>query len=86
VAVASSFRDMPLDPETLFFGEVGLGGEIRGVTQAERRLIEARQLGFKRCLLPQHNAKAVAHLDGIEAVGVETLAQALALSLPKART
>jgi len=85
VAVASGFRDVPLDPETLFFGEVGLGGEIRGVTQAERRLTEARQLGFKRCLLPQHNAKALAHLEGIEVIGVETLAQALALSLPKTR-
>jgi DNA repair protein RadA/Sms len=80
-AVASSFRDRPLDPGTLFFGEVGLGGEIRGVTQAERRVAEARQLGFKRCLMPQHNAKAMMPMEGIQVVGVETLSQALTLSL-----
>jgi DNA repair protein RadA/Sms len=83
VAMASSFRDIPLDSETVFFGEIGLGGEIRGVSQPERRVQEARQLGFKRCLLPAHNAKVLAHIQDVDLVGVDTLGQALALCFPE---
>ncbi len=54
-AVASSFRDRPIDPETIVFGEVGLAGEIRGVQRAEQRIREAEKLGFKRCVLPLRN-------------------------------
>ncbi len=54
-AVASSFRDRPVDPATIVFGEVGLAGEIRGVQRAEQRIREAEKLGFKRCVLPKRN-------------------------------
>ncbi len=56
-AVASSFRDRPIDPETIVFGEVGLAGEVRSIQQAEQRIREAAKLGFKRCILPQRNAE-----------------------------
>ncbi len=56
-AVLSSFRDVPLDPRTLVLGEVGLAGEVRGVSQVEQRLAEAAQLGFRRCVLPESNAR-----------------------------
>jgi DNA repair protein RadA/Sms len=56
-AVLSSFRDVPLDPCTLVLGEVGLAGEVRGVSQIEQRLAEAAQLGFRRCVLPESNAR-----------------------------
>jgi DNA repair protein RadA/Sms len=79
VAVASGQRDQPLDPQTAFFGEVGLGGEIRAVSQAERRVQEAQKLGFKRCLLPQRNQESLAKLFGLELVGVETVQQALGM-------
>ncbi len=56
-ALASSFRDCPIDPETVVFGEIGLAGEIRGIQRAEQRIREAEKLGFKRCVLPQRNAE-----------------------------
>ncbi len=55
LAVASAFRDRPVDPGTVVFGEVGLTGEVRGVRQAERRAREAAKLGFRRCILPRSN-------------------------------
>ena len=54
-AIASSFRDKALDPDTAFVGEVGLTGEVRGVDQLEKRLGEAARLGFKRCVVPEGN-------------------------------
>jgi DNA repair protein RadA/Sms len=77
-AVASSFRNRPLPPRTALFGEVGLAGEVRGVGQAALRLREAAQMGFTRCLLPARSLPdpAVAP-EGIEAVGVGTLQEAL---------
>ena len=54
-AVASSFRNRPVAPGTAVFGEIGLAGEIRGITQAARRVREAAQMGFTRCLLPTGN-------------------------------
>lgn len=61
-AVASSFRDKPVDPKTIVFGEVGLGGEVRSVPQVETRLKEAQKIGFRRCLLPP--SKNLADLRG----------------------
>ncbi len=51
-AVASSFRNAVLDPETVFIGEVGLTGEIRAVNQVDRRISEAARLGFRTCIVP----------------------------------
>ncbi|HEY7676575.1 MAG TPA: DNA repair protein RadA [Candidatus Methylomirabilis sp.] len=51
-AVLSTYRDRPLDPGCVVFGEVGLTGEIRGVPQADRRLQEAARLGFTAALVP----------------------------------
>ncbi|MEM9149051.1 MAG: DNA repair protein RadA [Cyanobacteria bacterium P01_F01_bin.3] len=53
VAVAASFRDRIIDPELVLIGEVGLGGQIRPVSQMELRLKEAAKLGFKRALVPR---------------------------------
>ena len=66
-AIASSFQDRPIDAELILLGEIGLTGEVRTVMQLETRLIEARRLGFKRCIVP-HSAKKAKTLltDGIE--------------------
>ena len=66
-AIASSFQDRPIDAELVLLGEIGLTGEVRTVMQLEARLIEARRLGFKRCIVP-HSAKKAKTLltDGIE--------------------
>jgi DNA repair protein RadA/Sms len=59
-AIASSFREKPVDPGTVLFGEVGLAGEIRAIQRPEVRVAEAAKMGFKRCLLPESNAKRMA--------------------------
>jgi DNA repair protein RadA/Sms len=55
IAIASSFANRTLDPDTLVIGEVGLGGEVRGVNRIEGRLKEGTQMGFTRCILPKRN-------------------------------
>ncbi len=52
LAVASSFRDVPVNPNVVCFGEVGLTGELRTVSHADRRVIECGRLGFKTCICP----------------------------------
>lgn len=53
VAVVASFRDRIVDPHTVLIGEVGLGGQVRPVSQIELRLREAAKLGFKRAIIPK---------------------------------
>jgi DNA repair protein RadA/Sms len=72
-AVASSHREKVLDPKTVFFGEVGLAGEIRGISQAEARVKEAGKLGFERCILPATNTSQLAHIKHPELTGVSSL-------------
>jgi DNA repair protein RadA/Sms len=76
-ALAGSLRDRAIDARTLLLGEVGLAGEVRGVAQVGGRLVEAARLGFSRALLPAGNARHAEVPRGIEAVGVETVAEAL---------
>lgn len=56
-ALASAHADRPTDPDTVYFGEVGLSGEIRQVAQSEGRLREAEKLGFSRAVLPRRVAR-----------------------------
>ncbi len=75
-SIASSFRDKLIDPETVVFGEVGLGGEVRGISQPEVRVKESSRLGFKRCLLPKQNQDKIKGIQGIELIGVRTIQEA----------
>lgn len=77
-ALVSSFRNKPIDAQTLILGEVGLAGEVRAVAQVEPRLTEAVKMGFKRVILPASSAKRM-EAAKIEVMGVETVAQALDL-------
>lgn len=81
VSVASSFRDIPTKPHDVIFGEVGLTGEVRGVSRAEQRVKEAAKLGFKRVILPEKSMKGWKAPQGIKLVGVNTVADALAVAL-----
>lgn len=54
LAIASSFRDLPLGRDLAAVGEVGLSGEIRSVNSLNMRLSEIARLGFKRCVIPAH--------------------------------
>ncbi len=75
-ALTSSFREVPLDPHTVVFGEVGLGGEVRGVTSAEIRVKEAAKLGFRRCVIPERNANQLS-INTVEVIGVTTVKSAI---------
>jgi DNA repair protein RadA/Sms len=79
-AVASSLRNRPVSQGTAVFGEIGLAGEVRGITQAGLRVREAAQLGFSRCVLPRANLdpsdRALAE-GGCELVPVASVAEAL---------
>lgn len=79
VAVVSSLREVVLDPQWVVFGEVGLTGEVRAVTQIDARLREASKLGFRRCLLPQANCQPTSVPADMVLCGVRTVAEALAL-------
>ncbi len=81
LAIASSFRDSPIDPELAVVGEVGLSGELRSVTQLERRVNEAARLGFKRCLIPRSGARAIAAPQGIQIITAATLREAVRVGL-----
>ena len=76
-AIASSFRNKPLPEDMAFFGEIGLTGEIRTVTQAARRISEIEKMGFKRCMLPFDCLGSIDKCDGIKLIAVRTLADAL---------
>jgi DNA repair protein RadA/Sms len=77
VSIASSLRDIPVDSQSVAVGEIGLGGEIRTISQIEKRILEARKLGFKRMVIPKNNMKHMKSADGIALVGVETVKQAM---------
>jgi DNA repair protein RadA/Sms len=59
LALASSFRDLPLPPDLVAIGEVGLGGELRPVSQIARRLEEAMRLGFRSAVVPERSGAQV---------------------------
>ena len=78
LAIISSKLDKPIDEKTICFGEVGLSGEVRGVSMAEQRVLEAKKLGFERCILPQVCKTGFLHnIEGIELVGVSNVKEAL---------
>jgi DNA repair protein RadA/Sms len=76
-AVASSLRNRPIAPNAVVFGEVGLAGEVRAASQAALRAREASQLGFTRCILPEHSLAPADAPKGLEIVGVRTVGEAL---------
>ncbi len=81
VAVASSFREVPVGADTLVLGELGLSGEVRAVSQIGPRLAEAARLGFKQAVIPHGNLKAISLLPEapLELLGVKTLAEAIGI-------
>jgi len=76
-AIASSFRNTPVDAHTAVFGEVGLTGEVRGTTQAVVRAREAQALGFKTIIMPSSNTSGLERMLGLRAVGVRSVEEAL---------
>ena len=77
MAIVSSFRDHPVDEKTVIFGEVGLSGEVRAVSQAEQRVKEAARLGFTRCILPKSALAKIRTDDKILCIGVSSIGEAM---------
>jgi DNA repair protein RadA/Sms len=72
-AMISSFLDRPVGNNLVIFGEVGLAGEVRGVSQAELRIKEAKKLGFSRCILPKSNLEGCNPMRGMDLVGIDSV-------------
>lgn len=79
ISIVSSLKDSTVDPDVVAVGEIGLGGEIRSVSQMEKRVAEAGKLGFKRCILPRNGMKT--RSGGIEVVEVDTVDRAIDAAL-----
>ena len=78
LAIISSFRDKAIADDVLAFGEVGLSGEVRAVSMAEQRVLEARKLGFHQVILPSVCMPSVSQITGIQLLPVATVAEAAA--------
>ncbi len=79
LAIASSFRNRPIDEKTIVFGEVGLSGEVRAVSMPEQRVAEAKKLGFETCILPEVSLKMIKGMEGIKLIGVKNIGDAVGI-------
>lgn len=79
MAVVSSFKNRAIDDRTIAFGEIGLSGEVRGVSMVEQRVAEAAKLGFTTCIVPEVNRSHVKRIEGIRLIGVRTVRDAVDL-------
>ncbi len=83
LAIASSFRDAKLISGLVGLGEVGLNGELRGVSQVDRRIAEAVRLGFKSCLMPRIRSRPSFDLTGIHLLQAGSVAEAVRMGLTR---
>ena len=77
LAIASSYKNIPLPEDTIIFGEVGLVGEVRRVSQGDQRIKEAEKLGFKTCILPKANVDSLKIRTNMRLLGVANVREAL---------
>ena len=77
LAVASSYRDVPIGSDLAAIGEVGLSGEVRSVTQLDHRLSETARLGFRRCIIPAHVRGDVQAPPGLKLISVRNVREAI---------
>ena len=76
-ALASSFKEIPVDFKTVLIGEVGLTGEIRGVNSIEKRLLEAKKMGFERAVIAEANAEVSKEVKNMEIIAVNNIRQVM---------
>jgi DNA repair protein RadA/Sms len=80
-AITSSVRDRPVIADCTFIGEIGLSGELRAVSHLPQRLREAKQLGFRKVVLPRTVRNQDAKQDGLEIIQARSLREALEIAL-----
>jgi DNA repair protein RadA/Sms len=76
-ALASSFKEVPIDFKTVLIGEVGLTGEIRGVNSIEKRLLEAQKMGFERAVIAEANAEVSKEIKNMEIITANNIRQVM---------
>ncbi|NOY76966.1 MAG: DNA repair protein RadA [Calditrichaeota bacterium] len=81
LAIASGFRNRVVHPKAVLVGEVGLGGDIRSVSQIDRRVLEAERLGFEKILVPKKSQEAISRKPGIDLIEIKTIREALEAAL-----
>lgn len=81
MAVVSSFQNREIGNQMIVFGEIGLSGEVRAVSMAEQRILEAKKLGFTTCVLPASNLENLKHrkFEGMRLIPVESVRDAIDL-------
>lgn len=77
LAIVSSYKDKVIDGKTIVFGEVGLSGEVRAISMAEQRILEAKKLGFERVIYPKVCENSRTNGKGIELIGVSNVREAI---------
>ncbi len=78
LAVVSSFKNRVIDSRLIAMGEVGLSGEVRGISMIQARVQEAKKLGFSSCIIPSVCVDSVKEISGIKVIGVKNVAEAVA--------
>ena len=77
LALASSIKDKPIPQNVVAFGEVGLSGEVRSVSNIHQRITEAARLGFNCCIVPHSSVKKLSEIGGnVEILGVKSISEA----------
>ena len=84
IAIVASFRDRVVDPRTVLIGEVGLGGQVRLVSQMELRLKEAAKLGFKKAIVPK--GQSLPDDLGLEIIPISKVIDAIIAAIPSERS
>ena len=87
LALYSALMDKPIDEQVIAFGEIGLGGELRSVSNAAQRIAEAERLGFTLCILPKQTLRSLqTNRYSIKLCGAGNLREAFDILEKQART
>ncbi len=76
-AIASNYKNFVIDKHTIILGEVGLTGEVRAISYADRRINEAKKLGFTKCIVPKGNMQSLKSIKDMEIIPVSCVKEAL---------
>lgn len=79
MALVSSYKNTPIDDKMIVFGEVGLSGEVRGVSMVKQRVLEAKKMGYTSCMVPYTNYKQLADIKDMKIYPVKNIKEAISL-------
>lgn len=79
MALVSSYRNQPVDDKMIVFGEVGLSGEVRGISMVKQRVMEAKKMGYQSCVVPFANQKQLADIKDMKLYAVKNIMEAVSL-------